>query len=186
MARQRRRDLAILVGIALAFAALAQLVRNAPLAAPPLPDPETLLAQPGARTPSLVLPSLAGGVRSLEDWRGEWVLLNFWATWCAPCRRELPSLEALHRALSAEGLAVIAVSVDSVAPERVARFAAERGVSFALLHDARGEAAGGFGVWAYPTSFLIDREGRVVHTIPSAWNWADESVITWLRQLLAQ
>jgi peroxiredoxin len=76
--------------------------------------------------------------------------------------------------------------VDAGAAEPVAAFAAGRGVGFPLLHDPAGEAARRWGVRAYPTSFIVDRAGRLRHVTPSAWDWSHPDAVAWLRALLAE
>lgn len=165
------------------FALLSRWVGDAPLAPPPLPA--NLVADTGAPVADFTLPDLQGRARSSVEWRGRLVLLNFWATWCAPCREELPSLEALHRALSSEGLAVVAVSLDGAAGDRVARFVADAGVTFPMLHDPSRSLADRLGVRVYPTSVLLDRGGRVLRVVESAWDWAHPDTQDRLRTLLA-
>ena len=113
------------------------------------------------------------------------MLLNFWATWCEPCREELPALETLHQELSGEGLAVVAVSLDSGPAGSVARFVERAGTSFTVLHDPERELADRIGVRAYPTTLLLDRDGRTLRAVPSAWDWAHPESVARLRALLA-
>jgi peroxiredoxin len=177
---RRRREIWIVVGIAAAFALLS-LPRERHLAAPllpALPAASTRIAEP------FELPGAAGGRVSLGDHAGEVVLLNFWATWCPPCREELPALQALHASLASEGLTILAVSVDGGSADAVARFAAERGLAFPVLHDPSEEVARRYGVLAYPTSVVIDRAGRVVLSAPGAYAWSAPASIAWFRALL--
>ncbi|MCK6370554.1 MAG: TlpA family protein disulfide reductase [Gammaproteobacteria bacterium] len=92
---------------------------------PPSPAPAV------AELPDLRLTDLGGTARSLREWSGEALLLNFWATWCAPCREEMPLLEQLHQERSGRGLAVVGVAIDREEPVR--RFVAETGVSYPIL-----------------------------------------------------
>jgi len=177
-----RKVVAFLV-IVIAFGLLSRLARQAALAPPPLP--ETLAADPTAPVTDFRLPDLEGRPRSADEWRGRVVLLNFWATWCAPCREELPALETLHRALAAEDFAVVAVSLDGSPPEIVADFVARTGVSFPVLHDRERELADRLGVRGYPTSLLLDREGRPVLAVEGAWDWSAVPTRASLRALLA-
>ena len=177
---RRRRELWIVVAIAAAFA-LVSLPREHRLPAPQLP---ALPAESTRIAVPFELPRVAGGRVSLGDHAGQVVLLNFWATWCAPCRAELPALQALHAALAGDGLRVLAVSVDAGSAGAVARFAAERGVEFPVLHDPREEVAHRYGVVAYPTSVVIDRAGRVVFSAPGAFAWDAPESVAWFRSLL--
>lgn len=170
----------------LLFAAARTFVGGGGLAPPPLPElgekpPET---RPAAA--AFALPSLSGERRALGELRGRVVLVHFWATWCPPCVEELPALDALHEALSEEGLAVLAVSVDAGAPEPVRRFAEGQGLGLPVLHDPARRVADRYGVYAYPTTVIVDRAGRVVHRAPSAWNWEHPDARAWMRDLLAE
>jgi peroxiredoxin len=173
--------------VVLALALITTLRRSAPLPAPALPKLAT--ASASIDRPAVArfdLPRLGGGRRSLADFQGRVVVLNFWATWCGPCREELPALEALHRELSAEGVAVVAISLDKGSEASVARFVEERDLSFEILHDSAGETEESYGVRFYPTTVVIDGRGRSVARVHSAWNWAAPSVAGWLRELLAE
>jgi cytochrome c biogenesis protein CcmG, thiol:disulfide interchange protein DsbE len=119
--------------------------------------------EPGAPVPSFQAPELDGSSVSLASLRGEVVLLNVWATWCYPCRREMPSFEALHREFADEGLRVVAVSIDSRGARRdIEEFLDEHGITFTILHDADKRITTSFRTLGVPETFLIDREGRLV------------------------
>lgn len=184
MSRGGWRRIAAFALIVAAFAVTARLVREAPLRPPPLP--EALVADASAAPLDFTLPDLEGRPRASDEWRGRVLLLNFWAMWCAPCREELPALNALHRALAPEGFAVVAISLDRQPPESVARFLGPRGIEFPVLHDREHAFAERVGVRAYPTSVLLDRNGRVLVAIESAWDWAAPETRERLRAALAQ
>lgn len=113
------------------------------------------------------------GMRSLADYRGKVVLLNVWATWCSPCRREMPSIERLHREFGNRGLAVVAVSVDDAAtPSEIRTFADELGLTFAILHDSAHTIDKPFQITGYPVTFVIDREGRIRRRHLGGADWA--------------
>ena len=120
--------------------------------------------RPAARSPSasaLALIDTQGIPIGLEDYRGKVVLLNLWATWCAPCRREIPLLARLHRELGPRGLVVLGINVEQPPPENLPAFAREWGIDYPILFPA-GPLAGSFepsGV--IPHSWLIDRQGKV-------------------------
>lgn len=120
-------------------------------------------AQVGAIAPDLASSQLDGQRTSLGALRGAPVLLNVWATWCHPCRDEIPVLEALHRAHAPQGLAVVGVSIDDAGRTAdIRRFASEFGVTYAIWHDPDQRVMPAFSVLGVPTTFLIDREGRLV------------------------
>lgn len=131
----------------------------------------------GDRAPAYAAPSLAGDTVSLGALRGKVVLLNVWATWCAPCRWEMPALDRLHRALRDRGLEVVAVSVDAApgGPDGAVReMVEELGLSFTVLVDPAGEVRRRFGVSGLPTTFLIGRDGTVLERVlgPARWDRA--------------
>jgi peroxiredoxin len=119
-------------------------------------------ASPRALAPSFALPDLDGRTRSLESFRGRPVLVNFWATWCPPCRAELPELQQTWRAHQS-CLAVVGVTEDSASAEAVRAFAREMGLDYPILLDD-GSAGRAYGVTTIPRSVLIDAEGRVMGT----------------------
>ncbi len=112
--------------------------------------------------PDFALRTADGGTVRLRDLRGKVVLLNFWATWCPPCKAEMPDLDALHREYGAsQGFVVLGINMEESA-EAVAAFAAERRISFPLLLDSDGQVSGKlFVVRSLPTSMIIDREGYI-------------------------
>lgn len=112
----------------------------------------------GARL-DLELPRLGGGTWDLKAQRGKVVLVNFWATWCPPCRMETPSLVALDRDYAARGLEVVGVAMDDDAASAVPPFVQKYGVRYPILLPA-GDL-GGQDVSGLPTTLLIDREGRI-------------------------
>jgi len=124
--------------------------------------------------PELILPDLSGKSLSLKSFRGDVILLNFWATWCAPCKREMPALEELYKRYRDSGFNVIAVSIDT---DRAAieGFLREIPLSFPILHDMKIEAAKRYKVYAYPTTFLIDRKGIIREKFIGEEDWLDSS-----------
>jgi cytochrome c biogenesis protein CcmG, thiol:disulfide interchange protein DsbE len=119
-------------------------------------------------------------VRTLADYRGQVVLLNVWATWCAPCRVEMPSMEALHRDFGPRGLRVVAVSVDQIAgPPQIREFARELGLTFEILHDSAQNIVRTYHVNGYPQSFVIGRDGTVRRKWigPEDWNSASNRAL---------
>ena len=112
------------------------------------------------------------GVRKLSDFRGKVVLLNVWATWCGPCRTEMPSLERLHREFADDGLEILAVSVDDAVGKRGIRdFANDLGLTFTILHDSTRAIDRIYQLTGYPVTFIIDREGRIRRRHLGALEW---------------
>ena len=115
-----------------------------------------------------------GSAVSLADFTGQVVLLNFWATWCGPCVREMPSLDRLQAALGPEGLEVVAVSEDRK-PALAEAFLVEHQLgNLALYLDPRGKVAQAFGLRGLPTTYLIDRQGRMVGGLQGPAEWDSE------------
>jgi cytochrome c biogenesis protein CcmG, thiol:disulfide interchange protein DsbE len=117
----------------------------------------------GRQAPALEAATLEGERVALADFRGEVVLLNVWATWCFPCIRELPSLNALQRDLGSEGLRVVAISVDGAGKDQEIRaFAEELGLALTILHDPRERVVRAFATRGVPETFLIGRDGTLL------------------------
>ena len=116
----------------------------------------------GAIAPDFTLQSLDGKIVRLSDFRGKAVLLNFWATWCQPCRIEMPWFVDLEKQYGPEGLQVIGVAMDDSGKDVVEKFAKEMGVNYPVLmgKESVGEEYG--GVEFLPTTFYVDRSGKVV------------------------
>ena len=108
---------------------------------------------------------------------GQVTLINIWATWCAPCLREMPSLEQLYQEYKSRGFRVAAVSIDDTDTAPVLAFARRLGVSFDILHDRSGAIQSAYRVVGMPTSVLVDRHGRVAYVTLGAkdWNAADNA-----------
>jgi peroxiredoxin len=119
----------------------------------------------GNRAPNFQLQTLDGQEVSLEEYRGSVVLLNFWATWCAPCIEEVPALEAAYRARQADGFVVLGVNFQE-SPQDIEPFVEALDVSYPILLDTNGQVMKTFRAAGLPVSLLIDREGviQVRHT----------------------
>lgn len=114
----------------------------------------------GKPVPSYAAVTLQGDTVSLTSLRGRTVLLNVWATWCAPCREEIPYLERLHTQHSGAGLEVIGVSIDARGEtQAIAEFASELGVTYPIWHDPDERVSARFLSLGVPSSYLIDRDG---------------------------
>jgi cytochrome c biogenesis protein CcmG/thiol:disulfide interchange protein DsbE len=117
----------------------------------------------GEIVPAYGASTLAGDTASLEQLRGQVVLLNVWATWCPPCRREIPVLQALHEAHADDGLRVVGVSVDAAGEAQAVRqFVDGYGVTFDIWLDPGERVSSTFRTSGVPTTLLIDRDGRLV------------------------
>ena len=113
--------------------------------------------------PPFTVVDLAGKPVSNKDLAGQVVLLDFWATWCAPCRKSMPELQALHDKYSARGFRVLGVSIDEGGPAKVKKFVESKRFTYPIAMDSgKAPAWEAFAVKAVPAAFLLDREGRIV------------------------
>ncbi len=128
---------------------------------------------PGSHAPDFAAANLTTGdsVR-LGDYSGEVILLNIWATWCAPCEWEMPAIQRLHEALGPEGLKILAVSVDVGDSTDVLAWVRERGLTFEILHEASGRIQRLYQTTGVPETFVIDRHGVILkkHIGPEQWD----------------
>ena len=114
----------------------------------------------GTQAPDFVLPLFDGGAARLSDYRGKAVVLNFWASWCIPCREEAPLLEAAWRALKDRDVMFLGVNIQD-SEEAASRFLREFSQTFPNGRDAAGKIAIDYGVYGIPETFFIDRQGRI-------------------------
>ena len=125
--------------------------------------------------PDFTLSALSGASLGLAELRGKVVLLNFWATWCVPCRKEMPAIEALYRRYKDRGLEVLAVSLDKLSTTVVEAFVKEVGVTYRVALDPSWATARTYGVRGLPATFLIDRAGNVVMRELGERDWMEEA-----------
>jgi len=129
------------------------------------------------------LPLLGGGNTALSSYKGKVVLLNFWATWCPPCRAEMPSMETFYKRFNAQGLEILAVDVGEDALV-VQRFIKNGGFTFPVLLDTGNKTSSVYGISAIPTTFVIDREGKIVGKVVGSIMWDAPRVISAFEALL--
>lgn len=113
-----------------------------------------------AAAPEFRLASRAGGEVSLSGLRGQVVMINFWASWCGPCRQEFPALDQIYAKYRPMGFTLLAINVESEQSD-AERFLGQQSVSFPILFDPANKVSGDYGVRAMPTTVLVDRQGRV-------------------------
>ncbi len=134
--------------------------------------------------PGFTLRNLKGNYESLEDYRGQVVILNFWATWCAPCRVEMPSFEKLYRRYRSEGVTVLAVTLDKNSGSKIKSFVDEYGLTFPVLLDKKGEVERLYPSMTIPFTYVINHEGRVVARVDGAKNWESKETFDAIEYLL--
>lgn len=128
--------------------------------------PQTKVAAgKGQPAPEFALESLEGKTIRLSDFRGKAVLVNFWATWCQPCKIEMPWFEEMQKQYGPKGFQVVGIAMDDAGKDEIAKFAKDMGVNYPILigKEAVGDAYG--GVQFLPSSFFVDRQGKVVDHI---------------------
>ena len=138
----------------------------------------------GYFAPRFTLKNLKGNYEGLENYRGQVVVLNFWATWCAPCRVEMPSFEKLYRRYRSEGVSVLAVTLDKNAKPKIKSFVDEHNLSFPVLLDSKSEVERLYPSMTVPFTYVIDRKGRVVARVDGAKNWESEETFEAIEYLL--
>lgn len=135
------------------------------------------------KTPPLALSALDGSAWSLPQHRGRVVLVNFWATWCEPCRAEMPSMQALADRLGPDRLVVVGVNYQE-SEVRIQRFLATMPVKFTILLDRDGAAAKAWTRRIFPTSVLVGPDGRARTVVVGEFDWASEATEKLVRDLL--
>jgi len=132
---------------------------------------------------ALELSDISGRVHRLSDYRGRVVLVNFWATWCEPCREEMPSLDRLQKQLGTRSFVVLAVNVDE--PEaRIAKFLSAMPLDFPVLLDAGSKLTRAWKVRVLPASFVISPDGRARYTVTGELDWSAPAVVERIAKLL--
>jgi thiol-disulfide isomerase/thioredoxin len=137
--------------------------------------------------PDLNVSDAAGNSVSLEDFAGRTILVNFWATWCAPCVRELPSLDRLQAARGGEDFQVVAVSLDRAGLEAVRPFFDRLNIAHLEVYlDPMGRMARAFEVGAFPTTVLIDEEGRELGRLAGPAEWDEPAAVRLVEYYLSE
>ena len=134
--------------------------------------------------PELGLRDLDGHLHSLEEHRGKVLIVNFWATWCPPCREEMPSMQRAWEAVKDEGILLLAVNVGE-SEDRIFTFTADYPVDFPLLLDSDGQATERWPVVGLPTTFVVDPEGRIAYRAIGGRAWDDPALLDQVRALRA-
>lgn len=146
-----------------------------------------LQVQAPVAAPTATYATFDGGQGQLSDYAGEIVVLNFWATWCGPCRAEMPSLQALQDELGDDGLEVVTMAFGRHNPVQMQRFWDDAGITSLPLHlDAGTELARALGVKGLPHTFVLDRDGQVIAQLTGEADWAAPETIALFQSLLAE
>ena len=137
----------------------------------------------GQTTPDFQLMDLEGRRIQLSAYRGKIVVLNFWATWCAPCVEEMPSLNRFQETFAPQGVVVLAVSVDED-EQALQNFAADHQLKMIIARDPDRRVSAGYQTFKYPETFILDRQGRLVRKLVGAADWADPHLASFFKSLL--
>lgn len=147
--------------------------------------PDIRLVAPGEAAPDFRAVDIGtGDTLQIADYEGQVVMLNIWATWCAPCEVEMPSIQRLHETLGDSGVRVVAVSVDQGNRDAVQRWIDERDLTFQVLHDPSGRIERTYQTTGVPESFIIDRDGVIVKKHIGADAWDSQANLQLFRRLL--
>ena len=136
--------------------------------------------------PAFRLMDLGGAVHSLPDYQGKVVFLNFWATWCGPCKVEMPAMEALYQTFRSQGLEILAVSVDQQGAAVTRPFKEAMGLSFPILHDSTYQVGLTYGARTLPMTYVIDRQGIIRQRVFGARDWNGQEARQLMRELLEE
>lgn len=174
MSRQWMVVVTVLAGLALGAWALTRF------------GPESGPVQVGSRAPDFMVMDLATGdsVSIRKRYKGRVTLVNIWATWCAPCREEMPSMQEAYAKLAPRGFAIAAVSIDDGSSADVRRFARQFGLTFDILLDRSGVIQQRYQTTGVPESFLLDKDGVIVKRLIGSHNWASPANIAQIERLL--
>jgi thiol-disulfide isomerase/thioredoxin len=138
----------------------------------------------GLPAPNFSFPGLDGKKVSLTDFKGKVVFLNIWATWCPPCREEMPSMEKLYQELKGKDFEILAININASGAEVVAPFMKEYTLSFPALLDPDGTIQNLYGTTGVPESFIINKKGVIEKIVIGPMDWATSEVVGFFRNLI--
>ncbi len=133
--------------------------------------------------PMIMLESLYGGQKTLEDYRGDIVLLNFWASWCGPCVEEIPSLSRLVTRLNGKAFKVVTVNIGEK-EEHIKEFIKDLPVNFEILLDRESASVRNWNIYAYPSNYLLDKSGKIIYSYRGALEWDSPEIVEVIEAVL--
>jgi thiol-disulfide isomerase/thioredoxin len=174
MSRQWLFVLTVLAGLGLAMGALVWF------------GPDVQAVEAGAKAPDYRVVDIASGdsVSLRQHYAGKVTLVNIWATWCVPCRVEMPAMERLYDSLGAQGFRIAAVSIDADGPGPVQEFVKELGLTFDILQDQSGRIQQVYQTTGVPESFLLDKDGIIIKRVIGAHDWSSQVNTGLVRRLM--
>ena len=164
-----KKFLVVLCGILLLILSACQSDKSAP--------------KPLEQAPDFILTSLSGQKIRLSEFRGKVVLLNFWATWCPPCREEVPSLAKLANAMTNSNFQMITVAIDKEGRKAVDAYFLHAGVLLTTLLDPDGAVGKTYGITGVPETFIIDKNGLIKKKVIGPIDWSEPDTMQYLRDL---
>lgn len=139
----------------------------------------------GLPLPAFVLPGLSGQEFALDDQKGQVVLVNFWATGCPPCVKEMPSMQRLEESLSGRPFKLIAVNIGED-PDEIKEFLQRINVELTVVVDGDGTVTRSWGLFAYPTTFLLDSQGHISQVVYGEVEWDSAEVVALIESLMPE
>lgn len=140
-------------------------------------------AAAGDMAPDFTLEDTKGNKVTLSALRGKVVMVNFWATWCPPCKEEMPSMERLNKFMAEEDFVMLAINADDNGREVVPDFVKKNPHDFTVLYDDQGAVKKSYGVYKMPESFIINKDGTIVEKVVGAIDWSSPKTVAYLKSL---
>jgi thiol-disulfide isomerase/thioredoxin len=140
----------------------------------------------GKAAPDFTLEAVSGQKTTLSDLRGNVVLVNFWASWCSPCREEIPSLVRLQKAMSGRSFRMLPIAVDNGGREPVRRYLNRSGISLSTLLDPQNIVGRQYGITGIPETFIVDKEGTIAKKIVGPLEWDAPEMVRYLSDLASR
>lgn len=147
------------------------------------PGEPALSPMDGKPLPNLTFTAMDGRKVSLASFKGKVLFVNIWATWCAPCREEMPGMQKLYEKMKGENFEMLAISIDKDGMKSVAPFVKELGLTFPILLDVEQQAAGPFHITGVPETFLVSQEGTILHHLVGPATWDKPEIANALKAL---
>lgn len=137
----------------------------------------------GDMAPDFTLEDTEGNKVTLSSLRGKVVMVNFWATWCPPCKEEMPSMEKLNQIMDGEDFVMLAINADDNGRAVVPDFLEKNPHDFTVLYDDKGTIQQQYGVYKLPESFIVRKDGTIVEKVAGAIDWASPKTVAYIRNL---
>ena len=138
----------------------------------------------GDMAPDFTLEDTKGNMVTLSALRGKVVMVNFWATWCPPCKEEMPSMERLNKFMADEEFVMLAINADDNGREVVPDFLKKNPHDFTVLYDDQGAVKQSYGVYKMPESFIINKDGTIVEKVVGAIDWSSPKTVAYIKNLI--